>query len=590
MLVVEEAFDIQSPNFLHELRKIENPGLIKSFADRWKSDPRPWAREQILAFLEDPLSTPGHETLVKRLLRHAEECRDDELMAAFLVAFDRSVRRVRRIHSRFDPATSTVVNEESLMTPRGLVLRKRKSGIGRVPEWLVPYQTRRKEGALLFSYRTRYYLRRRVWRYFRKLGFSRPAEYPNAIARALVTYLDQDLTRGENILDSWGLMHALFRYSEALTFKASQIHLREGHGLGELVPFPRFPGIWRTPEAVPVLFSLVSTARARLIRVWAMRLLEAEHVEAFRGLDHEQILCFLEHDDDEVQQFGSRLLAASPLLAKLSVDGWLRLLETRSVTALNTVCSLMKRHVSTERFTVAQCVTIASARETPVASMGLEFLKARSITPPEAGFLTELADARCAALSGELTRWALDQLEELKAASGESLSRFFDSRSSKTRSQVMKWLVPGKTGYNDPILYRRLLETPYDEVRTWLVRGLETRIALARRTLERRPDGLPGSGSEDLARIWASVLLAVHRGSRPKATAIRQLGRAIIEDPGRADRLLPVLAVALRSVRASERRVGLSAVVGALKACPGLSRSIREHIPELVLPTGVENP
>jgi len=440
MLVVEEAFDIQSPNFLHELRKIENPGLIKSFADRWKSDPRPWAREQILAFLEDPLSTPGHETLVKRLLRHAEECRDDELMAAFLVAFDRSVRRVRRIHSRFDPATSTVVNEESLMTPRGLVLRKRKSGIGRVPEWLVPYQTRRKEGALLFSYRTRYYLRRRVWRYFRKLGFSRPAEYPNAIARALVTYLDQDLTRGENILDSWGLMHALFRYSEALTFKASQIHLREGHGLGELVPFPRFPGIWRTPEAVPVLFSLVSTARARLIRVWAMRLLEAEHVEAFRGLDHEQILCFLEHDDDEVQQFGSRLLAASPLLAKLSVDGWLRLLETRSVTALNTVCSLMKRHVSTERFTVAQCVTIASARETPVASMGLEFLKARSITPPEAGFLTELADARCAALSGELTRWALDQLEELKAASGESLSRFFDSRSSKTRSQVMKWL------------------------------------------------------------------------------------------------------------------------------------------------------
>ncbi len=44
---------------------------------------------------------------------------------------------------------------------------------------------------LLFSYRTRYYLRRRAWRYFRRMGFATPDAYPAAIAAALRRYRDE---------------------------------------------------------------------------------------------------------------------------------------------------------------------------------------------------------------------------------------------------------------------------------------------------------------------------------------------------------------------------------------------------------------
>ena len=70
-------------------------------------------------------------------------------------------------------------------------------------------------GAKLFKYRTRYYLRRRAWRYFRWLGYRDPAAYVPAIVKALAAFEDADLQRGENILDSWALMHACFGEHDA---------------------------------------------------------------------------------------------------------------------------------------------------------------------------------------------------------------------------------------------------------------------------------------------------------------------------------------------------------------------------------------
>ena len=42
--------------------------LLAAFAEKWKRDPRPWAREQIIAYLELPFDRPGHQPVVKRLL------------------------------------------------------------------------------------------------------------------------------------------------------------------------------------------------------------------------------------------------------------------------------------------------------------------------------------------------------------------------------------------------------------------------------------------------------------------------------------------------------------------------------------------
>jgi hypothetical protein len=84
------------------------------------------------------------------------------------------------------------------------------------------------------------------------------------------------------------------------------------------------------------------------------------------------------------------------------------------------------------------------------------------------------------------------------------------------------------------------------------------------------------------------VLLGVHRGGRAKLRALKQISEAIAAEPDRAERLVPVLAVAIRSVRPPEARAGLSAILSAVAARPELEATLARWIPELRLSsTGV---
>src|SRR5215470_17667448 len=91
--------------FSGELRRCALPEDLAALAELWKTDPRPWARRQLIEYLDQPFNCPGHEPLIKRLFKHAEARADDVLMAAFAVAFDRSVRRFRRIRWRWSYET-----------------------------------------------------------------------------------------------------------------------------------------------------------------------------------------------------------------------------------------------------------------------------------------------------------------------------------------------------------------------------------------------------------------------------------------------------------------------------------------------------
>jgi hypothetical protein len=79
------------------------------------------------------------------------------------------------------------------------------------------------------------------------------------------------------------------------------------------------------------------------------------------------------------------------------------------------------------------------------------------------------------------------------------------------------------------------------------------------------------------------VLLGIHRGGRHKLIALKQISRAVQEQPGQAESLLPVLAVAIRSVRAPEARAGLAAVVSAVEAKPDVAGLVARYLPELNL-------
>jgi len=92
---------------------------------------------------------------------------------------------------------------------------------------------------------------------------------------------------------------------------------------------------------------------------------------------------------------------------------------------------------------------------------------------------------------------------------------------------------------------------------------------------------MPALASDQLAPVWCSVLLGVHRGGRQKLKAVRAIAEAVAHAPESAARLLPVMAVAVRSVRGPEMRVGLAAVMTLLEQRPELAAAVRTQLPEL---------
>jgi hypothetical protein len=139
-------------------------------------------------------------------------------------------------------------------------------------------------------------------------------------------------------------------------------------------------------------------------------------------------------------------------------------------------------------------------------------------------------------------------------------------------------LAAGEPRARDQVeLWRRLLESPYDDVRLKLVTDLEQRVARNGRALTERIALDPG-----LVRfLWAAVLLNIHRGNRYKPPVVRQIVQRLEQRPDDAKELLPILSVALRSLRGPEWRAGLSGVVQVIERRPELETDVRALFPEL---------
>jgi hypothetical protein len=510
---------------------------------------------------------------VKRLFKAAERERDDELVAAFMVTFDRLVRLVRRKRWHYDWQTRQSWQEETLHAPRNalpneikyVTVRNWRTGQNDQVPWNVPRNPR------MFKHRTRYYLRRRAWRYFRRMGFQRPADYPAAVAKALAAYRDEDLSAGEHVLESWGLMQACFRYHDALHFGATHIRLQPGRSLGELRPAPRFLKLWQKAESLTVLVTLLAEAKSRLVRQWSLAMLREHQRQNLSRVSVEVILKLLEHSQDDVRQFGAELLEQSPQLGSLPITLWMKLLATDNPTTLATICAAMQRHVSPDRLSLSQCVELACAKATPVARLGFTFLQSFPIrTANDRALIGGLSAAQSSAMGNQIATWALGIVGSPAHYELGAVTAFFDSLVEEVRAGAWAWLQQESSpGYNDAALFARLLETPFDDIRLRLIDALRQRASL------------PVRNADDLAPIWSSVLLGVHRGGRQKAKALEQLADALSSGPHRADSLLPVMGVAVRSVRGPELRAGLSAVATVVERRPELIEKVRRHLPEL---------
>jgi hypothetical protein len=552
LLLLEEYFAAGAPQFLDELLKVHAAKKLGPFAERWFKDPRPWARGQLHAYLDRPFNTPGHEPLVKRLFKQAEAAGDDASMARFLAAFDRGVRRKKT--KRYDASSRQI--EEVPKTPRVTIPRENFG-------WhLLHPETR------LFSVHTRRYLQRRAWRYFRRLGARDPKRYRAAILEALPLYRDEDVDDGIHFLDNWGLVHVLFHHSDVVWARPHGWFVRGGRALRELKPAPAFPAAW---DADLVLATLLA-ARARPVRRAAMAMLKARP-ELLEKLPFGRVLEMLEHGDAEVQALGVEALEKAQGLESAPLDLWIRLLEGRNLAVLEAVCGMMGRVVHPDRLSTEQLLRFACGPLGPVARFGLEGLRARTLPP--AGW-TALAGVRAASVAKDAVALARERMGAAPDFDPEGLLAFLDAPLRETREAAWAWFSDEKRARHRLDLWAKLVENPYDDVRLSIVRHLEQfasidtalRVLLARAPLET---------------VWATVLLNIHRGSRAKRLAARQVAEAIERDPARAPQLLPLLAVAARSIRAPEFRAGLAAIVRTAVRRPEVAESVAKHFPELQL-------
>jgi hypothetical protein len=435
---------------------------------------------------------------------------------------------------------------------------------------------KRLEGFRLFSVDTRHYLRRRAWRYFRRVARTHPERYISAISEALALYSDADVANGLALIDNWGLVHALFHHSPVLESRPRGWLPAEGRSLAELEPAPIYEELWRS--APRSIFDLLVRARCRPVRQWAARMLRRDLAAARTAVGVEDVLGLLAQDDPEVVEFAVEWLRGAEGLAAVSAERWLAVAESVSPTALEVLAEIMSRQVAPDRIALGDAARLAAGRPLPLARLGLSWLKARTANnDDERRSLLVLLEAQAEPLRPEILAWLRAVLASAPEFHWEWVLEFLDSRHDDARAEGMSWFRAEPRAHDDVTLWQRLLESPHDDVRLALARDLEARLAKA----DGAADLSLALNPDRLRLLWASVLLNVRRGSRVKPHVVEQVVRRLAQRPEEAEMLLPLLRVALRSLRGPERNAALAAVVRLVENRPESAPLVQKALPEL---------
>jgi hypothetical protein len=559
-LALDEYFAAGAAQFVPELLRATAASKLAALAERWYKDPRPWAREALLAYIDDGCDRPLHKGLVKRLFKAAEAKGDDEAMAHFMVAFDRLGRRalVKRVEYSWDRATRTTTSKEHFelvqdeQLPGRLVQADRKKKAKESP---------------VFSRATRRYLARRAYRYFRMLGHRDVARYGKAMRLALPLYQDAHLSTVSKLLDAWGLLHALYAWSPVIDRAPSGIRLAEGKSLSELVPAPHFPDAWK--GVFSDLIGMASTAGCRTVRAWAVSLLRTQHADDLAKLAFADVKRLVMSPHDEPLVLGAELLAKLKGLETLPLAEWLELLSIENLDVLPGIATLAERLLAPARLSLDQCIALATGKTAPVAALGLSWAKTKPIAKPtDLAAIARLARAGVPTVRDEGTKWATGVIAAHPLTTAEHVRDLCDGPFADARAHALA-IVAGEKFAAQPALWFALTESPYDDVRTFVLANAAAW----------REQATPST----LRHVWTTALLAVHTGSAAKAKVPRQIAERIAGHPDEARALLPVLGFALRSVRPAERALGLAALVRAVRGDEQLRALSRELLPELVV-------
>jgi hypothetical protein len=559
-----------APEFAERIREVPNAKAAAEFAKVWFADSRPEARQLLFDYLNRPLNAPRHEPLVKRLFKLADTGGDDAVMAHFLAAFDRTIRRVRARKLRWNSRTRALVEYETIAIPTGTALSRDDHAF--TSSRLARSREGQTKGKFLFAVATRHYLRRRAWRYFRKLGKRNPDRYVRAVCAALKLYTDADTPDGIGLLDNWGLVHILFHHSPTLRSTPRGWFVASGAKLSQLQPDPKYRKLWlASPE--PILDLLVQ-AKSRTVTLWASKMLRRHFPERLGRVPTDELLKWLVAENAVLNDLAIELLQSRGGLEKISAEAWLSIIEAARPDLFDRICEMIRRAVKPEQVSFADAVRLAMLRPVPLARLGQLFLTGKTpATDDEVRALFGLRDAEAEPVRPDLVKWAWRVLAERPDFSPLWVLEFLDARHDDVRAIGWEWLQSDPRAREDVVVWQRLLESPYDNVRLRIVGMLEDRA--------RERDGLAEFSAEHVRYLWATVLLNTQRGSRSKPVVVRQIMARLIHHPGEAGELLPIVAVALRSVRGPEFRAGLAGVVSYVEQDPARRPLVAAVFPEL---------
>jgi hypothetical protein len=562
-MILEELLDAGDPRFWDELLKAREappkhaePGkplprsTLTSFADKWMKHPSDFARRMLLRYVDDGCDRLGHRPLVRRLFALAEERHDRELLAHFLVSFDRLV--VFRKKNRYDYDVRQMLPKLVRVVPSARELRRR----GERP----PFPK-------AFTGRTRAYLRRRALRPLRRLGYGDPAELLARTLEVLALYEERHLDTPEKLIASYSLLRLLHAGSDVIDASDGRsVRVRAGKQLAQLTPAPMHPDAWAA--GFDAIFDALPRMRALFVRRQLAAYLRRQHSDALVALDLQRLRPLLRSQYADLAALGAELLARSKGGESLPVKEWLALAEIDDPTALAAVAERMAQVVAPARVTIPEAVRLACSKHGGIAELGASILTGKTLS--RAQDLTDALQAVSApsgTARGSVVGWLAPKIADAKLGTALHLRDLLDARYPDARASGLVLLDGEPRFRDDTTLWAALSESPYDDARAFLLKHLDARAA-----------SLPAAS---LAHLWATTLLAVQRGGRAKQGALRSIGDRIATEPALGEGLLPLLALALRSVRETERRGALASLVRAAARVPSLRASIATLVPEL---------
>lgn len=539
LLLAEERFERGDPSFINELTQCHGRPL-RTFALKWARDQRPFARQAALD-LALSSSGSGHERLlVKVLFKEAEQRGDDAMVAHFMVGFDGFIQRTARKEAHYNWHDRSV---QDYWIRREDVMRSWDD----------------------FSIRTRTYLQRRAFRYFRRLSRVSPTRFIKGVCLALRTYPEDLLERPDAILDTMSLTRLLYGESDQLSYQGRCLGI-DGK-LNALEPAPTFATAWKTEPSFFELLGVLSQARSAFVRGWVALWLEAEHAGRLEKLPLSSLQPLLRSPHEETQEFGAKCLERLENWSTLSVDEWIQLALIKNEFLSIPLAQLMRSHLTPSRLSLEQCIALTHAAGGPIAELGLDWAKEKSLSGEQLALASQVVEATNPGVRTAGVEW----LSERLSAGNQSLlvREWLDSRHEEVRDAALHLVDTIDSYQDDSRLHAAMSESPHGDVLDALVARLsEWRDHL---------------NEESLKHVFATTFLAIRRGGRAKRRSLRLISEALGRSVEEAGPLLPLLPILLRSVRERERRAGLAAIARAAHAQPKLRPLLKNEVPELSL-------